>query len=400
MYSTFCTHISKRFRSELVKVENLPTKQYAQLVGDIKERYRIDVDADTDTDTKSPDEVTVDERKCKQFHMLRSVLKCSGELKLPVNDTKDAKTYKSYTFAEVERAFQGTGVPVFKNKPHDKEHDSCIQHGGYTVVRKMDSESWYSSTRYEVKDANGNRRFIQVASLPPKIYKHADMSRERLEHYVRRYIRDDDGVLQQLAKTKVIPRVHHYFVCFSPSTWGHRVTPKLYIVLDYLENVMGLTAYMKKYSDELNDVGMKQVGSLMRGVIKRLLTKTAFRIKGSVLLDLDNRINYSDFMVQLHPTTRSITNMYLKNIFSHIQHDEEEAEGEVTRQKNRVKKIDAFDKHIACLLAATQRTNRKMQFNVAIGRMVEADVLGFEKTASLSRKKRTSSRRVSRKKMP
>lgn len=384
MYAALSTPIIKRFHTELSAVEKLSAAQYAQWVTTVKETYGGDTRADG-INTQSGD--VANHPKQKQYDLLHSILRCSGELDVPVANNAVTEYVESYTFDEIQQALHGTDVPVIKNQPGDKQYTSCLEHRGHTIVRKIDSTALWGSTttRYETTNKNGQRCFVKVMQLPQKKFVKAAQSQLRLDNFVRWYIRDNGSILQTLGQIGVIPQVHNCFVCMSPPNMSNRITPELYIVHDYIDHMMSLNEYMKTHGNKMNDSAINTLQSQMNALLEHIVKQTLFRFKR-------NEVGYNDFLVQTVPESNTIAKVFFKNIFALIHHEEEEKEAEAKKANTQ----NNIMEHLASLFAKTKQENRQMQYDVAIARMVDADVLGFDKSNKGSARKRSLKRRKSK----
>lgn len=387
MYAALSAPVIQRFRTELSAVEKLSAAQYAQWVTTVKEIYGVNPSADGINAHSGAGDST-NNPKQNQYDLLHSILRCSGELDVPVANSAVTEFVESYTFDEIQQALHGTDVPVIKNQPGDKQYTSCLEHHGHTIVRKIESSQIWGSTttRYETTNKNRQRCFVRVLPLPQRKFVNAAQSKTRLDQFVQWYIRDNGSILQTLGQIGVIPPVHNCFVCMSPPNMSNRITPELYIVHDYIDNMMSLNEYMKTQGNKMNDSAINTLQSQINALLEHIVKQTPFRFKR-------NTVGYNDFLVQTEPERDTIAKVFFKNIFAIIHHEEEEKEKEADAKTSYTQ--NNIMKHLASLFVKTKQENRQMQYDVAIARMVEVDVLGFGKSGrgNVRSKKKVSLKR-------
>jgi hypothetical protein len=378
MYTKVAESLKHSFTKNVLALETLPIAKY---MDKIEEFNAFLITNPEDIQKGTLNVVTPRVQKLLQYNVIKSVLTESGIYVLSAEDGGDTSDTAlvgwsggHFTFPEVQKALQGTAVKAYKKKPNDTIFESCISHGGYTLVQnESGSNPFVSDSFYKVKDKNGNIRMIMRVPFFDRTFKNQKKAMAELQTHVQRDFLDSTGKMQVLTELKLIPHVHDYFVCFS-DRWDTNKADT-YIVQDFVENAIGLDEYVKKNKERLNNEAILNIKKRMSEIIHTIYSKTEYRYKY-------NRVKYGDFMCALD-AKQVITHMYLKRLDSSMLiHKDEEQEQLNTRNKERVEREERLLMEMNLLFSKTMRDTERMQMNVAIMMMVNSNALGSARTSA------------------
>lgn len=371
MYSKLCESLRKSFEKKIQILDKLPLPKYIEKI----EEFKLFNGFNTDDTTKEKKNILTPRiQKKRQFSAILKLLEQSGAYVFSAEDDTSDKIWGGYyRFDEVKRALKGTSVALYKKQPKDKRFESCISHGGYTLIQKeQGSNSWTSNTFFKVKDKSDTVRIIKRVPFFDRRFKNHKKAMDDLQKNVHREFLDSTGRIKTLTDLNLIPKVHNYFVCFSENPWGDSRSADIYVVQDYVDGAIGLDEYIKENKESLNKDTLDKINKIIETIVKQIYSKTMYRYSHDF-------INYNNFICELKKDKKTIQNIYLKNADTLIHKDVEQERVE-TEQEERSKREQKLLEKLTLLTSKTMRNTEKMQMDVAIMMMVKDNILGVSTT--------------------
>ena len=372
MYKTLCESLKQSFEKNIALLDKLPIQEYIQKIEEFKKMKENERSTDVENKYKK-NIITPIKQKEQQFNVILNMLQQSGVYVLSAEDDTAEKVDwfqgNDYTYEEVQKALKGTHVALYKKQLKDKKHESCIAHGGYTLLKKEESQSsfWSANTFFKVKDKTDKVRMIKRVPFFKRKFKNPKKAMDDLNRNIQREFLDSTGRGKTFTDLGLIPKVYDYFVCFS-ETWGDSSAADVYVVQDYVENAMGLDEYIKENKESLNKDALENIKKMVSKIIKTIYTQTDYRYANDV-------IQYNDFMCGLKKDNKTIEKLYLKQ-FQSLIHKDEELEKAQEQQQERTEREKTLMDKMSTLLSKSMRDTEQMQMDVAVMMMVNDNVLG------------------------
>lgn len=369
MYTKLCTTLRRSFEKQLQQLDRMSLTDYMQKIEELKEFD--DVNNAEDNSKEKQNILTPRVQKQRQYRAIDSMLRQSGTYVTSAQEDKADKVGwfgRGYKYQEIKNALERTNVAVYNKQVKDKAYESCISHGGYTLMqREIGQGSWVADKFFKVKDKSGNIRIIQRVPFFPRMYKNQKKAIAHLNEQVKREFLDSTGRIKGLTDLGIIPKVHDYFVCFSEIYSAN--APHIYIVQDFVQNAMSLADYIKLNKDNLNKDALTQIMNKIQRIVEDVYTKTDYRYKRSYM-------HYRDFMCSLGSDKKTIEKLYLKNA-NNLVHKDVEAQQFEDEKKEREEQQQKLLDEMQSMLTHTIQQSESKQMDVAIMMMVQDNVLGL-----------------------
>lgn len=370
MYAKLCTTLQKSFAKKLQILDKMSLPDYMKKIEELK---AFNDDNPEDSSKEKQNILTPSIQKQRQGKAIYSILYQSGAYVTSANEDKSDKVGwfgDIYKYEEVQKALAKTNVPVYNKQIKDKPFESCISHGGYTLLQKEtgdSSSSWVSNAFFKVKDKSNNVRIIQRVPFFSRKYKNQKKAMDHLDEQVKREFLDSTGRIKTLTDLGMIPKVHDYFVCFS-ERFGTN-TAHIYIVQDYVENAKSLNEYIKENKDNLNKDALTEIMHKIEHIVKEIYAKTDYRYRHDYL-------HYSDFTCSLSSDKKTVVQLFLKGSET-LQHKDVQEEQFEDQKKEREEREQKLLQHMHTQMTNTMRATESKQMDVAIMMMVQDNALGL-----------------------
>lgn len=373
MYTKLSNSLSQAFHKKAQHLDKLSVERYMKLVEELKMFQTLTID---DINKKDKNVFTPHYQKKTQFDVIKSILQQSGAYVLPVeNDDSNHNTLDNglspYTHSEITKALKDVPIRIYNKQSSDTTYDSCIAHGGYTLLQKMNPSDMFFAIKnvfYKVKDTSGNIRMLHRIPFFPRRFQNAKKAIDDLRKRVLRELNDTTGRIKVLTSLAIVPKVHDCFICLSHKKITTSDTADFYVVQDYVPNALGLNEYIQQNQDKLNRESLENIKRMMLDIIKKIHSQTSYRYTQY------NSIQYLDFLCEMNETQTTILKIYLKrpDTLLHIDDEEEAFEKE---QNARLEREKVLSDQVRLLVLKTMQKTESTKMDIAVMQLVQENVL-------------------------